>query len=396
MNMSNQLTFQPTRFLVFVQIRVVLLLALFCWDMPFLFGQQIIADQEAPKINFAQYLLAEKEGFTTSDKNILLDFWFTGCKPCIASVPRLNEIVNTYGEDQLVVISVNSYDSINRISAFLQQHHLNTHIAVDLEKKIHHAFNISILPTAVLIDRKNQIRWKGTVDQVDDAFLQSFLQEDIIKNDPLAGRLIYTMDLRYAADRTISSVSFETGEKFGFSWINKTAAYMIGGLVDFLENDTTKYFVTGEGPTTAYDFSFSADSAQDQNQVFTKVLENLSLPLGYTIEGKRQRVWALKISDKTRLQKTISEDQSRPPAVNKEGALWVKAANIKISDLVQFLRHQMALWIEPDISDTMGYDFNMPVSKDLAVIQEFLKKHGLQLTRREQQVHTVHINFLHE
>jgi cytochrome c biogenesis protein CcmG/thiol:disulfide interchange protein DsbE len=43
-------------------------------------------------------------------KVVILDFWATWCKPCLVSLPRLDELQAAYGERGLVVVGVNLDD----------------------------------------------------------------------------------------------------------------------------------------------------------------------------------------------------------------------------------------------------------------------------------------------
>lgn len=61
-----------------------------------------MADGELYDLQGATHRLSEFKG-----KYILLDFWSVGCGPCIASIPELEEIADTY-KDHLAVVSINT------------------------------------------------------------------------------------------------------------------------------------------------------------------------------------------------------------------------------------------------------------------------------------------------
>lgn len=359
-------------------------------------GQKIFEGEEAAVVNLNKLLDYQKETITLTNKNILIDFWFTGCKPCIESVPKLNKIVETYPEDQIIVVSVNSIDNVDLINKFVKKYDLKTHIVSDSGKQMSKAFDITALPTVVLIDKNNRVRWKGHIDQVDSAFLQSFLKEDVIIKDPVADKVIYSVDLRHAADRTISSVTFESGEKYGYTWKNRSARNILEELVNYLssfENNTTKYFIEGEGPSTYFDFSFRVDSSMNHRDIHVDFIERLSSIFGYSIVERRQEVFRLEIVDRKKLQRAISPDQDQPPSVSFEEKSFAKVTNLKMAVLIEVLIQSSSCVIETQETNSHGYDFNIPATKDFSELSNFLKQHGIQLSKTGKTINTVHLIF---
>src|SRR5690606_17986832 len=60
------------------------------------------------------------EAITLNDykgKLIILDFWATWCKSCIANIPRMHELQEKYGQD-MALLPV-TYEDANRVAAFL-------------------------------------------------------------------------------------------------------------------------------------------------------------------------------------------------------------------------------------------------------------------------------------
>ncbi len=56
---------------------------------------------------------------------VLLDFWFTGCPPCIEILPELRKLDDRYGDKRLVIISVASYEyNTEKIKNFVKKHRM--------------------------------------------------------------------------------------------------------------------------------------------------------------------------------------------------------------------------------------------------------------------------------
>jgi len=91
---------------------------------------------------------------------VLLDFWATWCKPCIAQFPKMRQWLETYGARGLVIIGVTDYSSQTRddIVAFLDKHKLPWPVAIDPEKRTQMDYGVSPIPHTVLIDRAGMVR----------------------------------------------------------------------------------------------------------------------------------------------------------------------------------------------------------------------------------------------
>ncbi|MCB9309709.1 MAG: TlpA family protein disulfide reductase [Lewinellaceae bacterium] len=83
-------------------------------------------DFEVKDINGTVYKLSQLK-----DKTIVLNFWFTSCKPCIAEIPVLNELVD---ENKDVVFLALAADKEDRIQSFLKKHSFHYNIVADALK----------------------------------------------------------------------------------------------------------------------------------------------------------------------------------------------------------------------------------------------------------------------
>jgi peroxiredoxin len=108
---------------------------------------------------FPDFQLKNLEGKTVrlSDfkgKPILMNFWFTGCRPCIKEMPRLNEIKAMYG-DQVVFLSI-SFHSAEEVTKFLEKHPFEFQHLVGAKKLIEQ-IGLSAYPKNILISREGKV-----------------------------------------------------------------------------------------------------------------------------------------------------------------------------------------------------------------------------------------------
>ncbi len=137
--------------------------------------QQAMSMQD-PNANFKTGIMAKN--FVTVDlegekvslvdlkgKVIVLNFWFTACPPCIAELPKLNKIANKYKDQNVEFIAI-TFDSKEKITAFLKEHKFNYKIVSD--NSIVSDYNVSIFPLSIIIDQKGEIIFKKVGDFLEE------------------------------------------------------------------------------------------------------------------------------------------------------------------------------------------------------------------------------------
>ncbi len=92
-------------------------------------------------------------------KVAVLNFWFTGCGPCIGEMPELNQLVDEFSGD--VRFLAFTYNSEDQIKKFLESHEFKYEI-VPNENHLQKLFGVKSHPTHVVIDQNGAIRWKGS------------------------------------------------------------------------------------------------------------------------------------------------------------------------------------------------------------------------------------------
>ncbi len=105
-----------------------------------------------------------------SDKNILVNFWATWCKPCIEEFPLLDETQNQVIDD--FVFLMVSYESIDKINTFTKK---NSYQFIFLKSNNFLVEGISTLPQSFILNRDLDIvhhhpsNFKGTSKSVSDS-----------------------------------------------------------------------------------------------------------------------------------------------------------------------------------------------------------------------------------
>lgn len=125
----------------------------------------------APEITVAKWIeqsplkLSELRGHV-----VLLDFWASWCGPCRESFPRLREWSEKYKDRGLVILGLTKYygsgegramneqEEFSYLERFKKQFKLTYGVGVAVTEDNLRNYNVSAIPTAVLIDRRGVVR----------------------------------------------------------------------------------------------------------------------------------------------------------------------------------------------------------------------------------------------
>lgn len=96
-----------------------------------------------------------------NSKLVILDFWYVGCAPCIASIPFLNELHKRYKDKGVAFYSINAFDSsTDKIIKIKDLKNIQYPILLGSEEKISDMFNIKSFPTLLIIDKDLNIVYR--------------------------------------------------------------------------------------------------------------------------------------------------------------------------------------------------------------------------------------------
>ena len=94
-------------------------------------------------------------------KVVVLVFWATWCRPCLAEIPDLVSLQNSYGKDGLTIvgISVDRGDPA-KVQSFAKEKGLNYPV-VFADKLVREAYGgIEVIPATFLIDKEGKLASK--------------------------------------------------------------------------------------------------------------------------------------------------------------------------------------------------------------------------------------------
>jgi thiol-disulfide isomerase/thioredoxin len=121
---------------------------------------QALGGKPAPALDAKQWLNIDK-GLTLAQakgKVVLLDFWGKWCGPCVANLPKVEELHARFKDRGLVVVGVHTPDRSDKLEEFLKERKVSIPVMIDGGQTATR-YDVGAWPTYFLIDRSGQVAW---------------------------------------------------------------------------------------------------------------------------------------------------------------------------------------------------------------------------------------------
>jgi len=130
----------------------------------------------APPLDSLQLLQAplgaRADWASLKGKVVVLEFWATWCSPCVASLPHLNQLVESLDPAKFQFISIDDED-LKAVQAFLGKKKMDGWVGVDTSGGVVAWYGITARPTSIIIDGSGRIVAATEIDSVSAADLQA-------------------------------------------------------------------------------------------------------------------------------------------------------------------------------------------------------------------------------
>ena len=103
---------------------------------------------------------------------VMLNFWASWCGPCREEMPRLDRLYERYHASGFQLLGVNVDDDVRNAAGVSTKLGLHFPVLLDTEKKVSRLYDLSTMPSTVLIDRDGRVRYihRGYKDGVEQAY----------------------------------------------------------------------------------------------------------------------------------------------------------------------------------------------------------------------------------
>lgn len=126
--------------------------------------EEIPVDQRGEAVHFTG-VTEDGEAFDSSDSLgdvTVVNFWYAGCAPCRVEAGDLEEIWQTYSDDDVTVVGVNIYDQADTAKAFAKTYGVTYPSLIDVDNgdaKLAFAevTPINATPTTLVLDKQGRV-----------------------------------------------------------------------------------------------------------------------------------------------------------------------------------------------------------------------------------------------
>lgn len=111
--------------------------------------------------------LAEQRG-----RVVMVNFWATWCGPCRQEMPHLNRLYEKYRASGFVLMGVNVDDDTRNAADVAAKLGLKFPVLLDTDKGVSKLYDLSTMPSTVLIDRDGKVRYvhRGYLSGYEDTY----------------------------------------------------------------------------------------------------------------------------------------------------------------------------------------------------------------------------------
>ncbi|EDM36502.1 Thiol-disulfide isomerase and thioredoxin [Pedobacter sp. BAL39] len=111
-------------------------------------GAISLPDMNGKTVNFADY----------KGKILVIDFWTTGCTPCVAAFAGFEKVVADYKKDPFQLFVINLFEEQQTVKSFIAKKGITLDV---LQDQPNEAYDIQATPTKIVFDQMGNIRFYG-------------------------------------------------------------------------------------------------------------------------------------------------------------------------------------------------------------------------------------------
>jgi len=103
---------------------------------------------------------------------VLVNFWATWCGPCRIEMPHLARLYDKYKSSGFQLLGVNIDEDPHQAAYLATKLGLRFPVLLDTEKRVSKLYDLSTMPSTVLIDRNGRVRYihRGYRDGYEDTY----------------------------------------------------------------------------------------------------------------------------------------------------------------------------------------------------------------------------------
>lgn len=114
--------------------------------------KEMAPDFELESLDGTKIKLSDLKG-----KNVIINFWATWCGYCVAEMPDLQKLQDTYKDEDLLVLAVNVGESKEVAQKFMDENKINLTVLLDKDSSISNSYGLRSFPSTLTVNKKGEI-----------------------------------------------------------------------------------------------------------------------------------------------------------------------------------------------------------------------------------------------
>nr|WP_312578476.1 TlpA disulfide reductase family protein [Sedimentibacter sp.] len=91
------------------------------------------------------------------DKNVIINFWATWCDFCVAEMPDLQKLQDTYKDDNLLILAINVGDSKEKVEEFMKDNNLSLTVLLDRDSSVANNYGLRSFPSTLAVNKDMEV-----------------------------------------------------------------------------------------------------------------------------------------------------------------------------------------------------------------------------------------------
>lgn len=391
------------------------LLPLFFIISQALFAQSSLVGSKIESLEITEFLKNKPSELSFNNKYKVLEFWASWCAPCLAAVPHINELQDKFKDNKELVFISLTYEKPEIARRAMNKVDFKTIVATDQSKGFFKKLQVEkngimSLPTTILVDNNNEVKWIGTPKDLNAELIKSFLSGEKIGQKEIS-KAIVTEEAPQSVQKTLVKKRDDENLKFAFS-IEKAVDSDIKSLI---MNGYFGQFIFSKTPLTQVlsslqnipehkilflDSTLASDSYNvfyknsfvkkegfnletfnnEKKAVIRKIVE--SLDLVEKVVTKPTEVFEIKVLDETKL--VLTEETVQSKSSSGEGVISIMNGNLEnVSATLSNMFRKIILYKG---TNPNKFDFTLIHNNSIESLEKSLETYGLKLYQSTENV----------
>jgi len=351
-------------------------------------SQNTLIGTKAPEITPEKWIYPQGAVNSNEAKDYtVVDFWFTKCAPCVATIPELNSLSLQNPNIRFLSITFNDTETIKD---FIEKVPMYYPVGIDIKKDLINKFQVVGYPKTFIIDKNGIIVWQGHPINISSALAklsnekQNNTTVEVTQEKEWNQGSSYSMNIKEHAIGMGKASSLSI-RPFDITLLNRSVKSVLN---DFYNINNARIIIKD---TSFLDKSFDVQLKLNKEVVESKNSIEIfkfhylnSIGVEYEKITKYSMVHELIVSDNKKLDSFSSNEKYKGTTIRYDN--W-EAKGMKLEDLKNFLENNYNIVVELNDVNNNKYDFILPINNLEKTILKLQTEYGIIFKERNQKTY---------